>query len=447
MAQTDDPRATIDRPSDPGGDDGALSKTAPVVVTGALAADDPADRWLVLLRWVAVVGMGATLVTADQLVEGLGIRGMFSVLLAIGATNLGWMALLAREAGRAARTTTPHERPRGRRFVEAQLAVDVALLTVMLWFAGGVSNPFASFLVFQIALSGLLSSPRATLGVTALAIVAAIVLCFAPPLPPVSPTLTLVAVVVALTSMAALLGAFFAVYARRLDRLRSESTRNEKLAVLGRLVGSMSHELNTPLATILLSIKDLEKYGADMPEEERAQLVSAIAREAERANAIIGLVRGHVGPDQVVESVELTRFVGDLAREELDRLGFAGERRFELGEPVRALVMKRALVQLLVNILRNATEASVLGRRRRITVGVERVDGRAEIRIEDRGPGFEPEILARLGEPFQTTKQGGMGLGLYVSGMLAKQMGSALRVQSVKGGGARVSVSVEIDPK
>lgn len=399
------------------------------------------------LRWVAVVGMGATIFTADQLVEGLAIRGMFSVLLAIGATNLGWMALLAREAGRAARTTTAHERPRGRRFVEAQLSLDVALLTLMLWFAGGISNPFASFLVFQIALSGLLSTPRATLGVTALAIVASVVLCFAPQLPELPSPLTVIAVVVALTSMAALLGAFFAVYARRLDGLRAESTRNEKLAVLGRLVGSMSHELNTPLATILLSIKDLEKYGAEMDADERAELVSAIAREAERANAIIGLVRGHVGADQIVESVELTRFVGDLAREELDRLGFPGERRFELGEPVRALVMKRALVQLLVNILRNATEVSVLGRSRRITVGVERVAGRAEIRIEDRGPGFEPEILARLGEPFQTTKQGGMGLGLYVSGMLAKQMGSVLRVQSVKGGGARVSVSVELDSK
>ncbi|MFO0617848.1 MAG: ATP-binding protein [Polyangiaceae bacterium] len=444
MTDSGDP-PELDRPSDAGRGAEALSRTAPVVVAGGLAADDPADRWLVWLRWVAVAGMGATIFTADQLVDGLGIRGMFAVLLAIGGTNLGWMALLAREGGRAARTTTAHERPSGRRFVEAQLALDVALLTLMLWFAGGVSNPFASFLVFQIALSGLLSTPRATLGVTGLAIVATVILCFAPPLPPLPPRETLVAIVVALTSMAALLGAFFAVYARRLDRLRAESSRNEKLAVLGRLVGSMSHELNTPLATILLSIKDLERYGGEMSEEERGQLVSAIAREAERANAIIGLVRGHVGPDQVVERVELTQFVGDLAREELDRLGFAGERRFELGEPVHALVMKRALVQVLVNILRNATEVSVLGRTRRITVAVERVDGRAEIRIEDRGPGFEPEILARLGEPFQTTKRGGMGLGLYVSGMLAKQMGSVLRVQSVKGGGARVSVSIELD--
>lgn len=445
---SDDAPSSLDRPSDPGGA-GSLDRSEAVVVAGAQTPDDPADRWLVWLRWIATLGMGATIFVADRLIDGLAIRNMFAVLIGIGAWNLGWMALLSRTATQAKKQTALGARAEGRRWVEVQLATDVMLLTLMLWFAGGVSNPFASFLVFQIALSGLLSSPRATALVAALAIVAAIVLSFAPPLPALTPRLEMVATVVALTSMSALLAAFFAVYARRLDRLREESTRNEKLAVLGRLVGAMSHELNTPLATILLSSKDLERYGDEMPPAEAKQLVSTIAREAERATGIIGLVRGHVGPDQVVETVELGAFVSELARDELDRLGFAGERRFEVEGGIRAQVMKRALVQLLVNVLRNATEASLLGRRRRITIGVAQVGGRAEISIEDRGPGFEPEILARLGEPFQTTKQkqGGMGLGLYVSASLAKQMGSVLRVQSVKGGGARVSVSVDLEER
>lgn len=99
---------------------------------------------------------------------------------------------------------------------------------------------------------------------------------------------------------------------------------------------------------------------------------------------------------------------------------------------------------MLANLLRNASEASLIGRRRRITIAVEERDGQARIRIEDRGPGFSPEILARLGEPFQSTKeaQGGMGLGLYVSALLARQMGAKLTVQSVRGGGARVTLGL-----
>lgn len=116
---------------------------------------------------------------------------------------------------------------------------------------------------------------------------------------------------------------------------------------------------------------------------------------------------------------------------------------FRTGEPVVAHVVLPALGQVLVNVLRNATEASVLGRRRKITIEVERVGPRAEIRVEDRGPGFSPEILGRLGEPFQTTKSGGMGLGLYLSGELARQMGGALRVQTVPSGGARVTLNID----
>jgi two-component system sensor histidine kinase RegB len=226
-----------------------------------------------------------------------------------------------------------------------------------------------------------------------------------------------------------------------MSRLREASTQNEWLAVLGRLVGSMSHELNTPLATIALQSRELQRFRSELGEHEVEEIVASIVRESERANEIVGLVRGHVQSDQIAEPVELAELVGTIAREELDRLGFEGERRFELEQPLVVPVLRRPLVQILVNLLRNATEASLIGRQR-IVVTVRRVDGAAEIAVEDRGPGFRPEVLARLGEPFQTTKsaRGGMGLGLYVCARLARQMGAALSVQSLRGRGARVVV-------
>ncbi|HTJ82896.1 MAG TPA: ATP-binding protein [Polyangiaceae bacterium] len=413
-----------------------------IVAQSAERSDDPADRWLIWLRWVAVLGMAATILAAQRFVDGLDVTSLMSVLLAIGASNLIWLTLVTRPLARRSDKTS-EKAPSGRRFVEAQLVVDVISIALMLWFGGGLTNPFAVFLTFQIALAGLLTTPRATLAIAGLTIVAALALTTAPPLPPISPLVERIAIVAGLTSLSVIMAAFVAVYARRLSRLRDEGAQNEKLAVLGRLVGSMSHELNTPLATILLLSRDLEKFRADMPAEEVDEVVRGIVKEAERANDIVGLVRGHVTPDQSAEPVELGPFVEEIANQELDRVAFEGERRFSMQPDVTVPVMKRALVQVLANVIRNASEATLLGSKRRILVSVATREGRAEIAVEDRGPGFQPDILARLGEPFQTTK-GGMGLGLYVSAQLARQMGATLVAETLKGGGARVVVAFEL---
>lgn len=431
-------RASVDRVSSPSPETELAAR--PIVATEATSPEDPADRWLVWLRWVAVAGMAATILVADGMVDGLNITGMMSILLGIGASNLVWLALLSQTVRRRVRRGSTEADSPGRRFVEVQLALDVVSLSAMLWLAGGVENPFAVFLTFQIALAGLLCTPRATIGIAVLTVVSAITLSFAPALPRPSSWASTVAEVVSIVSLSAILAVFVAVYARRLSQLRVESARNERLAVLGRLVGAMSHELNTPLATVLLLSRDLASFHSEMSPEEVKQLAESIVREVERSNEIIGLVRGHVGPDQAHEPIELCAFVEEHARAELDRLGFAGERRFVGEGPIVAPVMRRALLQILTNLLRNASEASVLGRRKRIVLSVQRTEVGVEIAVEDRGPGFAPDILARLGEPFQTTKEdrGGMGLGLFVSARLAKQMGASLSVHSHPESGARV---------
>src|SRR6185436_13786846 len=113
----------------------------------------------------------------------------------------------------------------------------------------------------------------------------------------------------------------------------------------------------------------------------------------------------------------------DFAARELDRLGFAGERVLPAPEPLPMPVLKAGLAQVLKNVLTNAVEA--------ISSASPKVaKPRIEISVRDNGPGIEPDVLDRLGEPFQTTKEakGGMGLGLYVSSVLAGRMGGDLRV-------------------
>jgi two-component system sensor histidine kinase RegB len=363
------------------------------------------------------------------------------VLAAIVATNLGWARLVrrAREAGSG-------------EYLGPQITFDVVLLTALLWFSGGLHNPFAIFLTFQIALAGALCDGRTTARVGAVTVISTVALAFAPRLPlEAAPlggaALEMLGRLAAIASLGLFLGTFVVVYARKLTELREASERNERLAMLGRLVGGMSHELATPLGTILLGSRDLAEITRESS-PEAAELAGAIAAEAERATDIIGLMRGHIRPDQRAEVVDLSALVTDIVKRELDRLNFPGVRVISAPEPVPAAVLRVGLGQVLRNLLANAVHATGEARppaERRIEVEVAACGDLAEVSVTDNGPGFSPAIAGRLGEPFQTTKEeaGGLGLGLYVSTVLARQMRASLRAEDAEGGGARVTLTLE----
>ncbi len=410
---------------------------------GALLSGPPAptsesaDRWLIQLRWLALAGMTATVVVAGLLVPAMALTPLLVVLGGIVLVNLGWTLAVRWAPGDGAA-----------RFVAAQITLDAALLGALLWWSGGLHNPFAVFLAFQIVLAGFLSSSGTAVRIALVAMAVVTLLGWAPSLPlegaPLGrERLEVLGALGALVSLIWFLGFFSSVYTQRLADLRRESARNEKLAMLGRLVGGMSHELSTPLATILLGSNEL----VDMTREgdpEAAKMARTIADEARRASDIIGLLRGHIRPDQRAAKVNLDELVPVYAEKELDRLGFSGERVFVTPEPVPTTVLEVGLCQVLTNLLSNAAQAtSPEGRSAtRIEVAVLRKEKWIEVSVTDDGPGFSAEILERLGEPFHTTKedQGGMGLGLYVSSVLAKRMSAVLQIENAEEGGARVTL-------
>ncbi len=423
---------------------GQTTTTDQSSVQALLTSVDPvpegtAERWLINLRWAAIVGMCATTFTAKRLVPALETFPLLTILAALALIN----GLLTLVVGRMLR----HER----RLVATQIAFDVISLGAVLWVSGGTGNPFAAFLVFQIALAGVLCGGRSTLAIAALTMMTAALVSFAEPLPLESAPLGKerihhLGAFVAVASLSGFLGLFVFVHARRLDELRQRAVRNEKLAMLGRVVGGMSHELSTPLATILLAGRELSEITREGP-SEAAELARTIAGEAQRASDIIGLVRGYIRPDQRREEVELGKFVADVAQRELRRLDYRGQLQIEVREPVAVTVLSAGLLQVLLNVLTNATEAMIATEHPRIQVTVQGKPEYAEIVVEDNGPGFRSDMVPRLGEPFQSTKteQGGMGLGLYVSSVLLDRMNGVLCVSNAETGGARVVIRLARD--
>lgn len=402
---------------------------------------ETADRWLIGLRWVAIVGMLATTLIAKWLVPELDLRPVLAVLVTLLAANVGWRLWVARRTGKPP-------------LVAQQIVIDVSALTIMLWFSGGTTNPFAAFLTFHIVLAGLLAGARLSVVLAALTLVATAILSFADPLPLASAPLGAepirhIGTIVSLATLSAFIGFFVFVYVQRMEALRADSARNEKLAILGRLVGAMSHELNTPLATILLASKDLVDVGREVASDEVARLAQTIADEAQRASEVIGLVRGHVRPDPHLEPLDLAALVTDFGARELDRLGYRGGRTFESPGPLPFVVLRAGVCQVLSNVLTNAVQAVASQPSPQITVRLRaRRGGRVEIVVEDSGPGISAGLLARIGEPFQTTKgdAGGMGLGLYVSSVLAERMGGALTIENIGDGrGTRVALSIRAE--
>lgn len=395
--------------------------------------------------------MIATTATGRMLVPGLDLGPLALGIAGITAINLGWTWAVrrAQPEGAGSRASAGARAEPARELTRAQLMGDVLAVAWMLWFSGGLENPFAGFLTFHLALSGLLCARRTTLLVGLLTLAALGVLLGAPPLPLASAPIGEAAIqklgdLVSLASLTLFLGFFGVVYAHRLEDIRHQSVRNERLAMVGRMVGGMSHELSTPLATILLASRDLVDVAREGNADEAARLSQTIAGEAQRASDIIGLVRGQIRLDQRLEALELTGFVRGLARGELARLGYRGELAFDTPRPLSARVLRPALHQVLVNVLTNAVEATANAPRRRIEVSVQALADAVEIAVSDSGPGVSAEIEGRLGEPFQTTKesQGGMGLGLYISSVMAARMNAVLRVESAEVGGAKVTLTL-----
>jgi two-component system sensor histidine kinase RegB len=399
----------------------------------------PLFEGLIGLRWVAVLGMLATTLVARRFVPGLVLGPIVVVLTLTAASNFVWLRVPSGST----------EESRVRRMV-AQLGSDVVLLGGVLWFTGGIENPFAIFLTFQVALAALLCGGAAAVAIATLAVAVAALLTLAPHMPWDSATVSVLQLMRvgrlgAIVGVAAFLGVAGYLWRQRLEALRTESARNERFVVLGRLLGGMAHELNTPLATIVVASDELVELGRDA-DPDIANLSQVISHEAKRASNVISLLRGQVRDLAKAEPTDVSTVLAEAVSEEARRNEFEGTLRVHLPPGLVAWCIPTALRQIVANVIKNAIEA--IGDRDEGTIDVTaRAEGRrVVIEVCDNGCGIRPEDLPHLGEPFVTTKEqsGGTGLGLYVSSLLADRMKAQMQVEGHVDWGTRVILSLRL---
>jgi PAS domain S-box-containing protein len=233
------------------------------------------------------------------------------------------------------------------------------------------------------------------------------------------------------------------------DRRVAEArlAESHRLASLGMLASGFSHELNTPLATVLTCVEGIarEARGENAADWSRIGTSAALAREQvlrcrSLTQHFLRMSRGQSPALDIVELGATLEAVGRLIGATAAAHGVALDLP-ETPVPVHVRANDAELQQVLINLLLNAIQASPRGAR----VRVEIAGGGGEptrIRVVDRGPGIAPEHRARIFEPFFSARAGGTGLGLFISLEFARHWGGDITLSSVPGEGSVFEVAV-----
>jgi two-component system sensor histidine kinase RegB len=401
---------------------------------------------LIRLRWLAIIGQSLTvLVVAYWLNYPLPVSLCFA-LIACSA----WLNLLLTFRFPATHRLNPLA-------ALGILTFDAIQLAGLLYMTGGLTNPFSLLMTVPVVISATSLPLRLTagLGLVVMAMATALVF-YHLPLPWVAGTeLPMPFVYVAGMWMALLSSiAFTAIYAWRVAeeaRLLADALaatelvlqREQHLSALDGLAAAAAHELGTPLATITLVAKEMERtLGKDPKFHEDVTLLRS---QSERCREILKRLTSLSSDSEVhMARLPLTSLVEEVISPHRD---FGISINLDPGEMVGPEPVGHrnpGVIYGLGNLVENAIDFATSA----ITISWCWDDRRVAFQITDDGAGFPPEIIDRIGEPYMSTRHGteqggGLGLGLFIAKTLLERTGARLDFHNANERGKGAVVEVE----
>jgi two-component system sensor histidine kinase RegB len=404
-------------------------------------------RTLVTLRWLVVAGETVLLLIA------VGMRFSVPYPLCFAVVGAGaWVNLLTGVA-------SPGQRVFGDREAAAQLGIDILQMSTLLFLTGGSSNPFLLMLIAPVTLAAATLPLRPVLTLAAMAaVISAILAIFSLPLPQ-APDVT------ALIPMSFRIGAavaniagigLTAGYVRQaavesarmalaLDVTQAVLAREQRLSALGALAAAAAHELGTPLATISIVAKELGREAPTAAVKEDAEL---LVSQAERCRETLRRLTEtpDAAADQVHERLSLRQLVQEVTEPHAGVKGVRVEAIVTGAKGMKTPDIRRLpeITHAFTSFVENAVDFAAS----EILVSVRFDAETISMEVRDDGPGFSPDILAKLGEPYVTTRPGaegsrtghiGMGLGFFIAKTLLERTGALVTFQNGRPRGAVVS--------
>lgn len=392
---------------------------------------------IVRLRWIAIIGQLATILA----VQLMGFELPLVACLLVVGLSVALNLLLQFRFGNILRLRT--------RDAFLMLGFDILQLAFMLFLTGGLQNPFALLLVVPVAVSGSTQPLRVTIALAALAMACGTVLLELHwPFPWyrdqlfVFPYLYETGLWTALVSCIAFV-AFYTYRTASETRAMSNAlaaaelvlAREQRLSALDGLAAAAAHELGTPLSTISVIARELEReMPAGSPHHDDIRL---LRNQAVRCREILTTLTRNSGEQVTILSVQ---GLGHLLTDVIEAHDIVGKEiaialqpqkidtALGLGEP--QVRRNPAIIYGLSNLVENAIDFA----RSKVDIVAQWDASEVTLYICDDGPGFAPGILTKLGEPYITTRpqtplpvhdgHEGMGLGFFIAKTLLERAGA-----------------------
>ena len=388
---------------------------------------------MVRLRWLVVLGQSVTLIGVHW---GLGFDFPIGLALALVVLTAATNLLLR------------FRYPRPHRLSDAAsgvlLAYDTLQLSALLYLTGGVDNPFFAFYLAPLLISATALSPRTTFLIGALVVAMVTMLSFIYlPLPwyPDSaitfPLLYRASEWIAMFVQVVFIGLYtwkITHETRQIaDALAATELvleREQHLSALDGLAAAAAHELGTPLATIALVSREIERA---MPADAAyADDIHLLRQQTERCRAILARLTSLGSGDAPFDRMPLSQLIDEVVA---PHRPFGTEIAVSLPDGRAAepeIARNPGILYGLGNLIENAVDFA----NKKVTVSADWNADWIEILISDDGPGFADAVIDRIGEPYVSVRKrkadgpGGLGLGIFVAKTLLERTGATLVIRN-----------------